>query len=428
MKNVLLRHREYRTEHSREDIEEKFGPRGVKGFKGWVASQKSQENARWDRLKNKNGLDSTGKLTKFELLRSQMFSKSDEVNRPDEFESLVVDTSLSHRGSASSARQRRSSSAPGGRREENSHGGARKNPVSEKRAKSESGGGPKNDYTGSSVMEGQDSFDLDDSAEEYEDQTRWTSRGGKGKARVSEAPPNEPDSFSDLQGGSTAGGSGIEDGVDGGDDDLSVSGAGDVEDMTMDEAVDDEDDDSVVEREEFARDTLACSLPPPDSAADKRQSRGRRNHATDVLDEMRNSRREAKRYNDARLKLTAEIGRGQVKALKRIADAFAMMASTNSGGEANTNGAGTVTTGAEAVERLRCLLEVHKNPSLPFVADSVDFRDALALANRQQLTREDGEALISLTSEINNDSTICVEFSAAEVLPALLASKSWNIL
>ena len=42
---------------------------------------------------------------------------------------------------------------------------------------------------------------------------------------------------------------------------------------------------------------------------------------------------------------------------------------------------------------------------------------------------EDGQALISLTYEINNDSTIDaidaidVEFSVAEVLPALLASE-----
>ncbi|CAN0302915.1 unnamed protein product, partial [Ascophyllum nodosum] len=32
--------------------------------------------------------------------------------------------------------------------------------------------------------------------------------------------------------------------------------------------------------EEFVRDTLACSYPPPDSASDKRQSRGRKNHVT----------------------------------------------------------------------------------------------------------------------------------------------------
>ena len=57
VKNVLLKHREYTRTHSREDIEEKFGPGGVKGFKGWVASQKSQENARRDRMNNKSGLD-----------------------------------------------------------------------------------------------------------------------------------------------------------------------------------------------------------------------------------------------------------------------------------------------------------------------------------------------------------------------------------
>ena len=38
VKDALLQHREYRTTHSREDIEEKFGPGGVEGFKGWVAS------------------------------------------------------------------------------------------------------------------------------------------------------------------------------------------------------------------------------------------------------------------------------------------------------------------------------------------------------------------------------------------------------
>ena len=128
-------------------------------------------------------------------------------------------------------------------------------------------------------------------------------------------------------------------------------------DMTIDEAFDGEDDDSVFERKEFARDTLACSPLPPDSASDKRQSRGRRNHVTGVLDEMRTSHLETKLYSDARLKLSADMCRVQLNASTRIADAFAMLASANSGGGANTNGAGTVTTAAEAVKRLRCLLE-----------------------------------------------------------------------
>ena len=63
------------------------------------------------------------------------------------------------------------------------------------------------------AIEGHDSFDIDDSAEEFEDPTRWTSNGGKGKDKVSEAPPNEP--YSSGEGGSTAGGSGIRDGADG---------------------------------------------------------------------------------------------------------------------------------------------------------------------------------------------------------------------
>ena len=53
VKTALLQHREYRTTHSRQEIEVKFGPGGVKGFKGWVASQKSQKNARRDLLKDK---------------------------------------------------------------------------------------------------------------------------------------------------------------------------------------------------------------------------------------------------------------------------------------------------------------------------------------------------------------------------------------
>ena len=68
---------------------------------------------------------------------------------------------------------------------------------------------------------------------------------------MSEAPQNEPGSTGELQGGSATGGSGIGDRADGRDDDLSISGAGDVVDMTIDEAVDGEDDDSVVEREEL---------------------------------------------------------------------------------------------------------------------------------------------------------------------------------
>ena len=55
---------------------------------------------------------------------------------------------------------------------------------------------------------------------------------------------------------------------------------------------------------------------------------------------------DTKRYNDARLELSAEMGRGQLNASNRIGDAFAMLASANSGGGANMNGAGTVTTGA----------------------------------------------------------------------------------
>ena len=92
-----------------------------------------------------------------------------------------------------------------------------------------------------------------------------------------------------------------------------------------------------------------------------------------------------------------------------------MMTPTNCGGGANTNGAGTVTTGAETLKGLRCLLKAHKNPPLPVVVDSGDFRDSLDVANRQQLTREDGQVLISLTYEINNDSTIDAEFSVTKV-------------
>ena len=74
------------------------------------------------------------------------------------------------------------------------------------------------------------------------------------------APPNEPGSSGDVEGGSNAGGSGTRDGANGLDDDFSVSGAGAV-DMIMAEAFDGEDDDSIVEREELSRDTLTS--PPP---------------------------------------------------------------------------------------------------------------------------------------------------------------------
>ena len=120
----------------------------------------------------------------------------------------------------------------------------------------------------------------------------------------------------------------------------------------------------------------------------------------------------------------SEMGRGQLDAFKRTADAFVMMASGNSGVGAYTNRAGTVITGAEAVEKLRFLLEMRKDPSLLYVCSSSDFRDVLTVATRQQLTREDGEALASLTSEVNNDPTIDVEFSVPEVFPAILASRS----
>ena len=68
---------------------------GVKGLRRWVASQKFQENGRREHLKNESILDGTGKLTSFEMLRSKMFSESDEVNRPRVVESLHLDTSPS---------------------------------------------------------------------------------------------------------------------------------------------------------------------------------------------------------------------------------------------------------------------------------------------------------------------------------------------
>ena len=86
---------------------------------------------------------------------------------------------------------------------------------------------------GSSVIEGHDSFDIDNSAEEFEGPARWASNGGKGKGIVSEPPPNEPDSSDDLEDGSTARDGGTRHGADGRDDDFSVSGAGDVVDMTV---------------------------------------------------------------------------------------------------------------------------------------------------------------------------------------------------
>ena len=311
-----------------------------------------------------------------------MFSRSDEVNRPHAFESLRVDNFQNHCGSGSSSRERRSTNSPGGRRGDNSDGGSRKGPGSEKRARNEPGGGLRNDFVGSSAMEGLDLFDvIDDSGEEFEDPTRWTSSGGKGKARVSEPPPNEPGFSGDVKGGSTAGGSGARDGASGLDDDFSVSGAG-VVDMTMAEAFDGEDDDSIVEREEFSRDTLTCSPPAPDSASSSWQSRGRRDHVTGVLDEMRTSRVETKKYHDARLKLSEDMSRGQLEASKMIAEAFATMASGTSGAGTSTNGAGTVTTGKEAVERLRSLLETHKDLFLPYVCSGSDFRDALTVATR----------------------------------------------
>ena len=87
---------------------------------------------------------------------------------------------------------------------------------------------------------------------------------------MSEPLPNKPDSSGKLQDGSTTGGSGIGDGADGRDNDLSDSGDDDAVDMTVGEVVGGKDDNSVVKRQEVARDTTAGSPPPPDSKDDKR--------------------------------------------------------------------------------------------------------------------------------------------------------------
>ena len=83
--------------------------------------------------------------------------------------------------------------------------------------------------------------------------------GSKGKGRVSENPSNEAGSSGELQGGSTADSDGAVDGANGHDNNRSDSGDGGVVNITVDEAVDVEDSDSVVEHDKFANDTLAGS-------------------------------------------------------------------------------------------------------------------------------------------------------------------------
>ena len=81
--------------------------------------------------------------------------------------------------------------------------------------------------------------------------------------------------------------------------------------MTVDEAVDVEYDDNV-------RSLLTIyspAVPPPDSVADRRAYRERRNHVTGILDEMCSSRYETRRYNSYCL----ELGIGQLNASVKTA-------------------------------------------------------------------------------------------------------------
>ena len=138
-----------------------------------------------------------------------MFSRSDEVNRPHVFESLRVDTSQITVGRDRLYDSRDRPVLPGVDGERTVTG-AHGRVLAQRK---EPGLNPAliqgTTLWALAAIEGDDSFDIDDSAEEFEDPTRWTSNGGKEKDKVSEAPPNEPNSSGDLEGGSAAGGSGI---------------------------------------------------------------------------------------------------------------------------------------------------------------------------------------------------------------------------
>ena len=75
------------------------------------------------------------------------------------------------------------------------------------------------------------------------------------------------------------------------------------------------------------------------------------------------------------------------------------------------------------MKNLRSLLDMQNDSLFPVAVVGDTIRDALVEANRQQLTRADGQALLSLTLEMS-DNTRDVTATAMEIHRAYSASKS----
>lgn len=403
VRKSLLKNKVYRARHSRQDIETKFGPRGVRGFRGWIASQRLQERMRRSRFKGKNGLDGNDKLSNFEILRSQMFAETEEIDGDRTAESLDPDSSPRSLGevaagcvAGSSSRQEPSHNShvcqDGNRSHASTHSAA------DSIAGNEFDGERTNDPPRSSTIHGETSSAAADSSLDDGCQARCTSEGGKGKARMSE----EADSSAKVPS------VGEGDGADGHGNEVLSDG-----DLGM--AVEDPDhlvDNTVIDNQETAIESITSDNVPPSEEIRKSIQR---DGITSVIDELRRLRDESRRLHSIRLE-QMQIEDRRTEALEKVSNTLSQVAANMSKGNTNKSG-------EEAVKNFRSLLDLHNDPKFDVVVDGDNFREALAEANRQQLTREDGQTLLSIILEINGNDSIDVKFTAMEVHPAYRASQ-----
>lgn len=408
VRKALLKDKAYRATHSRQDIEAKFGSRGVRGFRGWVASQRLQERMRRSRLKDRNGLDGNDKLSNFENLRSQMFTETEEVDGDRRVESLRLDSSPSSLDEVAAGCVVGSSSRPqqahnGHVCQDGNHTDAPKGPAADSMTRNEFDGEKTNGPSRSSTIHGKtSSAAVDESSFEDGGQAMCTSKGGKGKARM----PEEADSSAKVQGGDAR------DGADGHGNEVSSDK---LSDGDLDMAVEDAEhlvDNSVIDNQETAIESITSDNLP---ASEERHKSSQREGITGVIEELRRLRDESRRLHSIRLE-QMQIEDRRTDALEKVSYTLSQVASSMSKANASKGG-------EEAVKNLRSLLDLHNDPKFDVVVDGDNFREALAEANRQQLTREDGQALLSLILEINDNDSIDVRFTAMEVHPAYRASK-----
>lgn len=350
-----------------------------------------------------NGMEGNDILSNFENLRSQMFAGIEKVNGDRTVESINLESSTSSLGEVATCRVAGSSSQQQPSHndhvcQDGNHSDALNGFAEDSIAGNEFDREKTNDPSRSSTTHGETSSAAVDSSLDDGGQARSTLKGGKGKARMSE----EADSSAKVPSG------GEGDGDDGHGNQVLSNG-----DLGM--AAEDTNhivDNTIIDNDETAIESITSDNLTP---SEEIRKPSQRDSITSAINELRRLRDESRRLHSIRLE--------QMQIEDRCLDALEKVSNTLSQVATNMSKSNTNKGGEDAVKNFRSLLDLHNDPKFDVVVSGDNFRKSLAEANRQQLTREDGQALLSIILEINGNDSIDVKFTAMEVHPAYRASK-----